>query len=201
VTEEEETFIMRFVHALAALALGSLTVLACAAPTDATESAEATAQSSEALTGTGGSCTRDSRCVAGDVCDLYCPVSLLPGHFHCEIAGGSCRPAATQTVPGLGGQTFTSIDGAHNITFTYSTDADPIHDTATTATFRKTDGCPQTGIHCNAIRLTTGTYSLDRTGKVVTLTSDLGGSDSLQVLAHPYDGLVDTGTSAQLYPN
>jgi hypothetical protein len=195
---------MRFNHALAALAFSSMAIVACGAPDGSTGSTEPGVESSsQALKATGGMCTSDWQCVAGDVCDVICPVSPLPGHFHCEIAGSHCEPRATQTVPGLGGHTFTSVDGAHTITFTYSTDPDTVHDAATTATFVKRDACsPQpSGIHCNSIQIMTGTYSLDKTGTVVTLTADLGGGDSLKVSPHYYDGLFDDGKSVQLYPN
>jgi hypothetical protein len=181
---------MRIVHALAAFALTSMTLVACGAPEGSeasTDSASAEALSSKSGLGAlGASCNTGTTCRTNLVCDLHCPV--IPGRLHCEIPGGVCAPKCTETSDRITGKSFASTDGAHSITFETST------------TFRKTDGCAQTGgIHCNHIQLTTGTYRA--TGTTVTLHADLGGKSTLAVEPNCYDGLLDTTTRAELYPS
>jgi hypothetical protein len=176
---------MRMIKALAALAITSLTLVACGAP----EGSEApTDQASSALSGKGGlgaNCAGDATCSGSLVCDAHCPV--IPGRPHCEIAGGVCAPKCTESGHTLNGKTFTSLDGAHTITF------------ESTSTYHKVDSCPTTGtIHCNHIAVADGTYVAS--GSTIALTSTLGAHDTLDVEPHCYDGLLDTQNNVELYP-
>jgi hypothetical protein len=177
---------MRTFKALAALALTSLTLIACGSSPEASPQQESTSQSEAAVSsgGIGATCGNDSNCNRGLVCEPICPV--IPGRPHCMIFGGTCEPTCTRWSTSLAGSTFTSTDGAHSITF----------DSATH--FTKTDGCPQTGIHCNSIQLTTGTYV--SYGTSISLRGDLGQRDTMAVEAHCYQGLLDANTGAELYP-
>jgi len=141
------------------------------------------------LSGTGHACSTDSSCVSGDVCEPHCPVS--PGRGHCEIAGGTCESRCTRSTTSLHGETFTSSNGAHSITF------------AANGTFSKTDGCDPApgGVTCHHIQLTTGTYKSSSTGKTITLTPAVGSAQTLSVETHRYEGLLDHTTGQQLYPS
>lgn len=119
------------------------------------------------------------------MCNAFCPI--IPGRVHCDIAGGVCAPRCTQTGDTLNGKSFASLDGAHSITFE-------------STTYRKTDGCPNTGgIHCDHIVLSTGTFQ--SSGTTISLTSSLGAHDRLTVEPHCYDGLLDQSDHVQLYPS
>jgi hypothetical protein len=167
----------------AALALASIALGACAAPVDA-ESSASSAQASTAAGGVGSTCTADASCDRGLVCEPICPV--IPNLEHCMIAGGSCEPSCSRSASSLAGETFTSADEAHSITFTGTT-------------FTKTDGCPNTGIHCMHIQQTQGTYSSN--GTTITLYPTGGNPrDTLTVESHCYEGLVDKSDGVELWP-
>jgi hypothetical protein len=174
---------MRIFKALAAIVVTSTAVLACGSPPASEGSTEAS-QAALSGGGVGASCGTDSSCNRGNVCEPICPV--IPGRIHCEIAGGTCEPTCTRGGASLSGETFTSLDGAHSVTFNSS------------SSFTKTDGCPTTGIHCNHIQLTQGVYFSD--GTTIYLEGNTGSFDTLSVEAHCYQGLVDDATSVELYP-
>ncbi|HEY1694621.1 MAG TPA: hypothetical protein VGG39_20765 [Polyangiaceae bacterium] len=173
---------------LRAIALSGLTALALVAcggvGSDGTED---TGSSQAAVTsgkgGVGTTCQTDSSCRSSLVCEPICPV--IPGRPHCEIAGGTCEASCTRSGASLEGETFTSADGAHSITFSSPNE------------FSKTDGCSGT-IHCEHIELTTGTYSSN--GTSVRLTSTTGAHDTLSVESHCYQGLLDESDGVDLYP-
>jgi len=119
------------------------------------------------------------------VCNLHCPV--IPGREHCEIAGGTCGERAELSSHELDGKSFVSVDGAHSIAF------------ATGGTFTKLDGCPTTGIHCDHVQETTGTFTSN--GTTIRLHISTGGSDTLTVEKHAYDGLFDNSDGIELYPS
>ncbi len=176
-------------HALALVSFGSLLFAACAVTPAEDEVDGDDATTSAAVVRAKKACLADTACVTGDVCDLYCPI--IPGRFHCEIAGGTCEPRAMRTTASLHGETFTSSDGAHSITF------------AANGTFKKTDGCDPIPGHvtCDHIELTTGTYASSSTGKTVKLTTSLDTTDTLSVETHCYEGLHDPSSGAVLYPS
>jgi hypothetical protein len=178
---------MRTLHALAAVTVAAVTALVgCGANPDG---AQPTSTSSEAVTaskggGVGSSCQTDSTCERGLVCEPICPV--IPDHVHCDIAGGTCEASCTRSASSLDGQTFTSADGAHSITFTSA------------RAYTKTDGCPDTGgITCEHIAISNGTFTSN--GTTVDLVSTLGARDTLTVEAHCYEGLLDHGDNVDLY--
>jgi hypothetical protein len=165
------------------LIAASFSIIACAS---SPESSDPTGQTSEsALTGKGGSCNADSSCKSSLVCNPHCP--SIPGRAHCEIAGGTCGDRCELTSHDLAGTSFASTDGAHSLSF------------ETDGTFVKLDGCANTGIHCNHIQRTTGTFS--STGTTIHLKLDLGGSDTVSVEKHCYQGLLDNSTGVELYPS
>ena len=169
------------VRAIALSGLTSLLLVACGSAPGASED---TAASQSAVTSaTTTACQTDSSCGWHDVCEPICPV--IPGREHCEIAGGTCQPVCTRTASSLSGQTFTSADAAHSITFTSATQ------------FTKTDGCSGT-IHCEHVVLTKGTYT--STGTTVRLYASNGTRDTLSVESHCYEGLLDEGDGVDLYP-
>jgi len=166
---------------IAALSLTSLAVVACGATPDASE---ATESSQAALGQPVTMCMTDANCGKGLVCDPICP--SVPGRAHCEIAGGTCEPICNRPASSLAGTTFTSADGAHSVQFTSETK------------FVKTDGCPTTGVHCEHIQQSTGTYVSD--GSKIWLDASVGSSDTLAVESHCYAGLYDNGNGVELYP-
>jgi hypothetical protein len=175
---------MRAIKSAFAFAVSSLLLVACAASPGAAEATGETSQASSRGGAVGTTCTTDAACKSSLVCEPICPV--IPGRAHCEIAGGTCEVACTRTSTSLSGSTFTSADGAHSITFSSAT------------AFSKTDGCPNTGIHCENVALMTGTYTSN--GTTITLTSTFGTKDTLTVESHCYEGLLDKTTGADLYP-
>lgn len=165
---------MRGVHTLAALAVTAFTVAAQGATVGSYRG------------GLGANCLSDANCGGDLVCNAFCPV--IPGRVHCDIAGGLCEPRCVQTGDTLSGKSFASLDGTHSITFESKT------------TYRKTDGCPNTGgIHCEHITLSTGTFKSN--GTRISLTSDQDAHDTLKVEPHCYDGLLDEADHVQLYPS
>jgi hypothetical protein len=164
------------------LIAASFTVIACAS---SPEGSDPTGQTNAALTGSGGTCSSDASCRSPLVCDLHCPV--IPGREHCEIAGGTCSARCELSSRELDGTSFASTDGAHSIAF------------ATGGKFTKLDGCPTTGIHCDHIQETTGTFTSN--GTTIRLKPSSGGSDTVTVEEHCYDGLFDNSDGVELYPS
>jgi hypothetical protein len=164
------------------LIAASFTIVACAS---SPESSDPTGETTSALTGAGGNCSTDANCKSSLVCDLHCPI--IPGREHCEIAGGTCSARAELTTRELVGTSFASTDGAHSIAF------------ASGDKFTKLDGCPNTGIHCEHIQETTGTFTSN--GTTIRLKISTGGSDTLTVDPHAYNGVLDNSTGVELYPS
>jgi hypothetical protein len=172
------------IKAVATFALTALTLVACSAGPEGNEEGTGSTESAVKSGGVDSSCSTDSNCNRGLVCDPICPI--IPDHDHCEVVGGTCEPVCQRTKTQLEGTTFTSADDAHTITF----NAD--------GTFTQHDGCPTTGIHCDNIRLTQGTFSSN--GTTVTLLASGGGRNTMSVESHCYEGLVDNSDGIDLYP-
>ncbi len=178
------------IKAVATFALTAITLVACSAGPEGNEAQEATGTTESAMSAKGSgslgqTCATDSSCNRGLVCDPICPISPLPGTFHCETIGNSCQPTCQRTPSELAGTSFSSVDGVHKITFTSKTE------------FSQTDGCPLTGIHCQNIKLTVGTYTSN--GTTISLKSSLGARNTMSVESHCYEGLVDNSDGVELY--